>query len=97
MTPLGIIHSFINCSEVSTSGRTEMARKRTRIPFFYHRRRMCRKALLFLHSIHHWRFYSLPKHYKKNGSVHGNNKQLPTSTSSQETIENVVKFIRNVA
>ena len=29
--------------------------------------------------------------------VHGNNKRLPTSTSLPETIENVVKFIRNVA
>ena len=100
MTLLGIIHSSINCSEVSTSGRTETARKRTRIPFFYHGRRICRKTFLFLHRIHQRRFYSLLKHYKKNGlsvRVHGNNKQLPTSTSSPETIENVVKFIRNVA
>ena len=38
MTLLGIIHSSINCNKVSTSGRTETARKRTRIPFFYHGR-----------------------------------------------------------
>lgn len=100
MTLLGVIHSSINCSELSTSGRTEKARKRTRIPFFYHGRRICRKTFLFLHRIHQRRFYSLLKHYKKNGlsvRVHGNNKRLPTSTSSPETIENVVKFIRNVA
>ena len=88
MMLLGIIHSSINCNEVSTSGRTETARKRTRIPFFYHRRRICRKTFLFLHRIHQRRFYSLLKHYKKNGlsvRVHGNNKRLPTSTSSPET------------
>ena len=53
-----------------------------------------------MHRIHQQRFYSFLKHYKKNGlsvRVHGNNKQLPTSTSSPETIENVIKFIRNVA
>ena len=66
MTLLGVIHSSINCSEVSTSGRTEKAQKRTRIPFFYHRRRICLKTFLFLRRIHQRRFYSLLKHYKKN-------------------------------
>lgn len=78
---------------MSTSGRTETTRKKTRIPFFYHGRRICWKTFLFLHRIHQRRFYSLVRHYKKNGLsvlVHGNNNCLPTST------ENVVKFIRSV-
>ena len=29
--------------------------------------------------------------------VHGNSKRLPSSTSSVETVENVVKFIMNIA
>ena len=59
MTLLGVIHSSINCSELSTCGRTEKARKRTRIPFFYHGKRMCRKTFLFLHRIHQRRFIYL--------------------------------------
>jgi len=38
------------------------------------------------------------KHYRKNGlslRVHGNKNQLPGSTSSAETVEQVVKFILN--
>ena len=100
MAILGTIHSSINCSDISISGGIETARKRTRTPFFYHGKRICRKTFLFLHHIHQKRFYSLLKHYKKSGlsvRVHGNNKRLPSSTCSPETIENVVKFIGNVA
>ena len=100
MVLLGAIHSSINCSDISTSGGIETTRKRTRTPFFYHGKRIYRKTFLFLHCIHQQRFYSLLKHYKKNGlsvRLHGNNKRLPSSTCSAETIENVVKFIGNVA
>ena len=96
---LGAIHSSINCSDISTSGGIETTRKRTGTPFFYHGKRICRKTFLFLHCIHQKRFYSLLKH-KKNGlsvRLHGNNKRLPSSTCSAETIENVVKFIGNEA
>ena len=40
------------------------------------------------------------KHYRKNGlslRVHGNKNRLPSSTSSAETVEQVVKFILNTA
>jgi len=51
-------------------------------------------------SIHNNRFYSLVRHYSKNGltiCVHGNAKRLPRSVSSAETLEQVVKFIKNTA
>ena len=70
MVLLGTVHSSINCSDISVSGRIETAGKRTsycRISFFYHGRRICGQTFLFLHRIHQRRFYSLLKQYKKNG------------------------------
>ena len=58
------------------------------------------KTFLFLHGIHNNRLYSLVRHYRKNGltlRVHGNAKRLPSSASSAETVEQVVKFIKNIA
>lgn len=55
---------------------------------------------LFLHCLHRNRFYSLVKHYRKNGlslRVHGNKNRLPGSSSSAETVKQVVKFILNTA
>lgn len=97
---LGIIHSCLNCDDVSTSGRKEKNRQHLRMTYFYHGKRICMKTFLFLHNIHRYRFYSLVKHYRKNGltlRVHGNAKRLPSSTCSPETVERVIKFIRNVA
>ena len=97
---LGTIHSSINCDKVSHSGRTEKIRQRTRIPFFFHSKRICLKTFLFMHRLHKTRFYSLVKHYWKNGlslRIHGNKRRLPSSAFSAETIECVVKFIMNIA
>ena len=97
-TELGTIHSSINCSDMSISGRKEAIRKRIRTPFFYHGKRICRQT--FLHCIWQRRFYRLLRHYKKNSlsvRMHGNKTRLPSSTTSHETIEEVVKFITNVA
>ena len=33
---LGMIHSAINCDQVSYSGRAEKTRQRTRMPFYFH-------------------------------------------------------------
>ena len=58
------------------------------------------KEFLFLHCLSNFRFYSLLKHYGKNGltlRTHGNSKRLPSSSSSAETVEQVIKFINNVA
>ena len=96
---LGTIHSSINCDEVSHSGRTEKIRQRTRIPFFFHGKRICLKTFLFMHRLHKTRFYSRVKHYRKNGlslRIHGNKRRLPSSAFSTETIERVVKFIMNI-
>ena len=100
MVLLGTIHSCINCSDMSISGRKETIWKRIRTPFFYHEKRICRQTFLFLHRIRQQTFYSLFRHYKKNGlsvHMHGNKKRLPSSTTSHETIKEVVKFIINVA
>ena len=97
---LGVIQSSLNCGDVSLSGRTEKQRKRTRMVFFYHGRRICKETFLFLHSASRTRFCSNVKHYKTNGltlRVQGNSKRLPSSASSIETVENVVKFIMNIA
>ena len=97
---LGIIHSSLNCSETSISGRVEKTRQSTRMSFSYHGKRICKKTFLFLHCLQYFRFHSLIKHYKKNGltlQTHGNAKRLPSSASSIETVERVVKFIKNVA
>ena len=97
---LGAIQSSLNCSDISVSGRSESQRKRSRITFYYHRKRICKKSFLFLHCINKNRFCSLVKHYRKNGltvRVHGNKKRLPSSTFSPETVENVAKFIMNTA
>ena len=58
------------------------------------------KTFLFLHCIHRNRLYSLIKHYRKNGltlRTHGNAKRLPSSTCSSETVELVIKYIKNTA
>ena len=94
------IQSSLNCGEVSESGRSEKKRERTRMTFFFHGKRICKEAFLFLHCISRTKFCSLVKHYKKNGLTlrsHGNKKRLPSSTFSAETVDNVVKFILNVA
>ena len=68
--------------------------------FSYHGKRICKKTFLFLHCLQYFRFHSLVKHYKKNGltlRTHGNTKRLPSSAWSIETVERVVKFIKNVA
>ena len=78
----------------------EKTRQSTRMCFFYHGKRICKKTFLFLHCLQYFRFHSLVKHYKKNGltlRTHGNTKRLPSSALSIETVEQVVKLIRNVA
>ena len=97
---LGIIHSSLNCNETSISGRVEKNRQSARMCFFYHGKRICKKTFLFLHCLQSYRFHSLVKHYRKNGltlRTHGNSIRLPSSASSTETVEQVVKFIKNVA
>lgn len=97
---LGAIQSSLSCSEISMSGRSEKQRKRTRMFFFFHGKRVCKETFLFLHCLSKMRFFSLVKHYKKNGltlRVHGNKKRLQSSSFSAETVENVVKFIMNIA
>ena len=97
---LGIIHSSLNCNETSVSGRVEKSHQSTRMCFFYHGKRICKKTFLFLHCLQSYRFHSLVKHYRKNGltlRTHGNSKRLPSSALSTETVEQVVKFIKNVA
>ena len=49
-----------------------------------------------MHHLHKTRFYSLVKHYRKNGltlQTHGNMKRLPSSAFTVETVECVVEFI----
>ena len=97
---LGAIQCSLNCHKTSTSGRTEKNRQYTRMRYYYHVQRLCMRTFLFLHCLHRNRFYSLVKHYHKNGlslQVHWNKNQLPSSTSSAETVEQVVKFILNTA
>ena len=97
---LGTIQSSLNCNETSVSGRVEKAWQHARMAYFYHGKRICMRTFLFLHCIHNNRFYSLAKHYRKNGltlRVHGNVKRLPSSACSAETVERVVKFIKNTA
>lgn len=60
----------------------------------------CLKTFLFLHCLSNLRFYSLVKHYRKNGltlRTHKNSKWLPSSPSPAETVEQVIKFINNIA
>ena len=97
---LGIIHSSLNCNETSISERVEKNRQSTRMCFFYHRKRICKKPFLFLHCLQSYRFHSLVRHYRKNRltlRTHGNSKRLPSRATSTETVEQVVKFIKNVA
>ena len=97
---LGAIQSSLNCSDVGASGRTEKNRKLSRMFFFFHGKRICRKTFLFLHCISKNKFCSLVKHYRDNGlslRVHGNKKRLPSWTVPSETVEKVVKYILNIA
>ena len=64
---LGAIQSSLNCGEVSESGRTEKKHERTPMTFFFHGKRICKEAFLFLHCISQTKFFSLVKRYKKNG------------------------------
>ena len=59
MVLLGTIHSCINCSDMSISGRKETIRKRIRTPFFYHGKQICHLLFLFLHRIRQRGFCSL--------------------------------------
>ena len=96
---LGAIQSSINCSDVSVSGRSEKNRKQLRMTFSYHGKRICRTTFLFLHCIGKNKFCSLLKH-KENGlslRVHGNKKRPPSWTVPSQAVEQVVKFILNVA
>ena len=56
---LGIIHSSLNCNETSISGRVEKNRQSTRMSFFYHGKRICKKTFLFLHCLQYYQFHSL--------------------------------------
>ena len=97
---LGAIQSSLNCIEISISGQSHKHRKQTRMAFYYHGKRICKKTFLFLHCLNKNTFCSLVKHYRKNGltvRVNGNKKRLPSSAFSSETIEQVVKFILNIA
>ena len=97
---LGIIHSSLNCNETSISGRVEKTCQSTRMYLFYHRKRICKKTFLFLHCLQSYRFRSLVEHYRKSGltlQTHGNSNRLPSSATSTETVEQVVKFIKNTA
>ena len=97
---LGIIPSSLTCNETGISGRVEKNRQNTRMCYFYHGKRICKKTFLFLHCLQSYRFHSLVKHYRKNGltlRTLGNSKRLPSSSSSTETVEQVVKFIKNVS
>ena len=96
---LGAIQCSLNCHETSTSGRTEKNRQYTRMGYYYQVQRLCTRTFLFLHCLHRNRFYSLVKHHKNGLSlqVHWNKNRLSSSTSSAETVEQVVKFILNTA
>ena len=64
---LGIIQSAINCDSFSSLGRKETKRQWSRITLSFHGHRICLKTFLFMHRLHKTRFYSLVKHYRKNG------------------------------
>ena len=64
---LGAIQCSLNCHESSTSGRAEKERQNTRMAYYYHGKRICMRTFLFLHCLQKNRFYSLVKHYRKNG------------------------------
>jgi len=84
---LGIIHSLLTCNETSISGRVKKNRQNTRMCYFYHGKRICKKTFLFLHCLKSCRFHSLVKYYRKNEltlRTHGNSKRLPISSSSSE-------------
>lgn len=59
MVLLGTIHSCINCSDMSISGRKETIRKRIKTSFFYHGKQICHLLFLFLHRIQQRGFCSL--------------------------------------
>ena len=64
------------------------------------RKRICKKPFLFLPCLQSYQFHSPVKHYRKNGltlRTHGNSKRLQSRATSTETVECVVKFIKNVA
>ena len=87
---LGAIQCLLNCHESSTSGRAEKGRQNTRMAYYYHGKRICMRTFLFLHRLQKNQFFSLVKHYRKNGlslRVHGNKKRLPSSASSTETVD----------
>jgi len=67
--------------------------------FFHHGKRTRKKTFLFLYCVQYYWFHSLVKHYRKNGltlRTYGNSKRLLSSATSTETVEQVVKFIKNV-
>ena len=87
---LGIIHGSLNCSKTSISGRVEKNSQSTRMCFFYHGKRICKKTFLFLHCLQSYWFDSCVKHYRKTGMTlrtHRNSKSIPSSAFSTKTLE----------
>ena len=78
----------------------QFAAPRRHTNLFFHKLRICLATFLFVYSIGIARFKSLQHHFDTVGiilRVHGNYKCLPSNTSSQEKVDQVLAFIDTTA
>jgi hypothetical protein len=80
--------------------RGDIANFRPHTSFLFRSIRICEAMFLFFHTISRSRFLNLCKHFDRFGIVeriHGNTKRLPPNTCTPPQLEELVKFIDNIA
>ena len=90
-----------NLDSVSHARKTTATkRQRVTFKFAYDHRLVCKSAFCFLHVIGEKVLKNLQKHLKSNGAIprtHGNKGKLPPNAFSFNTVNSIVKFIKNYA
>lgn len=102
MLILGKLQVCMHGSESVSHARKTTATKRQRVTFkfAYDYRSVCKTTFCFLHVIGEKILKNLQKHLKCNGAIprtHGNKGKLPPNAFSFDTVNFMVKFIKNYA
>ena len=98
LVQLSATRSHRDCIPSSYRGNPENFRPHTM--FLFRSLKICQTSFLFLHAISRHRFLNLCQHFDTQGLVgriHGNTKRLPPNACSPSQIEDIVKFIDNIA
>ena len=98
MAQLSALRTSSHCIPPTHRGSRDSFRPHT--SFMFHGIKVCQTMFLFLHVMSKQRFVTLCQHVDASGIVtriHGNTKKTPANTCSSVQIDDIVKFIDNVA